>query len=147
MTRRALAGRTPFRRVVDDLYMKSITSRTAATAATIALLATPAFAQGQGQEPQGHGQSTSPAKICKNESKKKTNHGKGKSPFAACVSGVAKQKHEAQVEPNPSEQRAPGQICRSESRKKDADDPKSPFAACVKGVVETRKAQREAAQS
>jgi hypothetical protein len=125
--------------------MKSITRTTAATTAAIALLATPAF--GQTQEPQGKGQSTSPAKICKNESRKKTNHGKGKSPFAACVIGVARQQREAERTPNPSEQRAPGRICRDQSRKKDADDTKSPFAACVKGVVETRKAQREAAQS
>ncbi len=122
--------------------MKSITRTTAAATAAIALLATPAFGQ---ELPQG--QTTSPAKICKNESKKKTNHGKGKSPFAACVSGAKKQQAEARREPNPSEQRAPGRICKDESRKKDANDSKSPFAACVKGVVETRKAQREAAQS
>ena len=122
--------------------MKSITRTTAAATAAIALLATPAI----GQEPP-QGQTTSPAKICKNESKKKTNHGKGKSPFAACVVGNARQKREARQEPNPNEQRAPGQICRDQSRKKDADDSKSPFAACVKGVVETRKAQREATQS
>jgi hypothetical protein len=124
--------------------MKSITRTTAATTAAIALLATPAFGQ---EPPQGEGQATSPAKICKNESKKKTNRGKGKSPFAACVSGAKKQQAEARRESNPSEQRAPGRICKNESRKKDADDTKTPFAACVKGVVETRKAQREAEQS
>jgi hypothetical protein len=122
--------------------MKSLTSKTAATTAAIALLATPAFAQGQDQEPRGQGQATSPAKICKNESRKKTNHGKGKSPFAACVVGVARQQREAEREPNQDEQRAPGRICRDQSRKKDANDTKSPFAACVKGVTETRKAQR-----
>ena len=124
--------------------MKSITSRTAATTAAIALLATPAFAQGQNQEPRGKGQSTSPAKICKNESRKKTNHGKGKSPFAACVVGVKRQENEAQATPEQSEQRAPGRICRDQSRKKDANDAKSPFAACVKGVTVARKQQREA---
>ena len=127
--------------------MKSITRTTAATTAAIALLATPAFAQGQNQEPRGNGQATSPAKICKNESKKKTNRGKGKSPFAACVVGVKRQQVEAQNTPEPNEQRAPGQICRDQSRKKDADDTKSPFAACVKGVTVTRKQQREAEQS
>ena len=124
--------------------MKSITRTTAATTAAIALLATPAIGQ---EPPQGDGQSTSPAKICQGESKKKTNRGKGKSPFAACVVGNARQKREARQEPNPNEQRAPGQICRDQSRKKDANDTKSPFAACVQSVVETRKAQREAAQS
>ena len=65
--------------------MKSITRTTTATTAVLALLATPAF----GQEPP-QGQTTSPAKICsaQNLSHKKTNHGKGKSPFAACVVGV-----------------------------------------------------------
>jgi hypothetical protein len=126
--------------------MKSITSRTAATTAAIALLATPAFAQGQDQEPRGKGQTTSPAKICKNESKKKTNRGKGKSPFAACVSGAKRQQVEAKNTPEPSEQRAPGRICADQSRKKDANDTKSPFAACVKGVTETRKEQREQEQ-
>jgi hypothetical protein len=124
--------------------MKSLTSKTAAATAAIALLATPAFAQDQ--EPRGKGQSTSPAKICKDESKKKTNRGKGKSPFAACVIGVKRQVAEAQRQPVENEQRAPGRICRDQSRKKDANDTKSPFAACVKGVTVTRKQQREAAQ-
>ena len=121
--------------------MKSITSRTAAATAAIALLATPAFAQDGSKEPQGKGQSTSPAKICKNESKKKTMKGKGKSPFAACVVGVKRQQTEAQETPAPTEQRAPGQICKDQSKKKAATDKKSPFAACVKGVNDTRKAQ------
>jgi hypothetical protein len=125
--------------------MKSITRTTAATTAAIALLATPAFGQDT-QEPRGKGQTTSPAKICKNESKKKTNRGKGKSPFAACVVGVKRQETEAQNTPQPSEQRAPGRICRDQSRKKDSNDSKSPFAACVKGVTVTRKQQREAEQ-
>ena len=126
--------------------MKSITRTTAATTAAFALLATPAFAQGQNQEPQGKGQATSPAKICKNESKKKTNRGKGKSPFAACVIGVKRQEREAEKTPVENEQRAPGQICADRSRKKDKNDEKSPFAACVKGVNEMRKEQREQEQ-
>ena len=124
--------------------MKSITRTATATTAALALLATPALGQ---EPPQNQGQSTSPAKICKNESRKKTDNGKGKSPFAACVVGNARQKREARENPDPNDQRAPGQICRDQSRKKDADDKKSPFAACVTGVVETRKAQREAEQS
>ncbi|HEX8083790.1 MAG TPA: hypothetical protein VF529_05830 [Solirubrobacteraceae bacterium] len=126
--------------------MKSIKSRTAVTTAAIALLATPAFAQDAPKEPRGKGQSTSPAKICKDQSRKKTNHGKGKSPFAACVVGVKRQTTEAQQTPNPSEQRAPGQICAGQSRKKDKNDSKSPFAACVVGVTRERKEQREQEQ-
>ena len=109
--------------------------------AALALVATPAFAQGGGK-----GQTTSPAKICKAESKKKTNKGKGKSPFAACVVGVKRQEAEAVKTPEPTEQRAPGQICKDQSKKKSATDSKSPFAACVKGVVEARKAERKAAK-
>jgi hypothetical protein len=124
--------------------MKSKRITTAAATAALALLATPALAQ-ETTEPQGKGQTTSPAKICKNESKKKTNKGKGKSPFAACVSGAKKQVAEAQRQPNENAQRAPGQMCKNESRKKDSNDTKSPFAACVKGVTVTRKQQREAA--
>ncbi|HEV3001256.1 MAG TPA: hypothetical protein VGW75_11005 [Solirubrobacteraceae bacterium] len=127
--------------------MKSTSIKTAAATAAIALLATPAFAQGPQEPPQQKGHATSPAKICKNESRKKTNHGKGKSPFAACVIGAARQQREAQRQPDENEQRAPGRICRDQSRKKDANDTKSPFAACVKGVTETRKQQREAQQS
>ncbi len=127
--------------------MTSITSKTAATTAAIALLATPALAaKPTDHEPQGKGQATSPAKICKDESRKKTNHGKGKSPFAACVVGVKRQQAEAQRTPDPNEQRAPGQICADRSRKKDANDEKSPFAACVTGVTEMRKEQREQEQ-
>ena len=125
--------------------MKSLLSmKLAAGTAAIALTAAPALAQET--PPQNHGQTTSPAKLCKNESKKKTNHGKGKSPFAACVSGAKKQQAEAKREPNEASQKAPGQMCKNESRKKDANDTKSPFAACVKGVTVTRKQQREAAQ-
>ena len=125
--------------------MKSITRTTAAGTAAFALLVTPAFGQ-ETQEPQGKGQTTSPAKICKNESKKKTMRGKGKSPFAACVKGAKRQRVEAAVTPEPNEQRAPGQICADQSRKKAKTDSKSPFAACVKGVTEMRKEQREQEQ-
>ena len=123
--------------------MKSIYSKGAAVTAAIALLATPAFAAPGG----GKGQTTSPAKICKAESKKKTNHGKGKTPFAACVVGVKRQQVEAQRTPDPNEQRAPGQICADQSRKKDKNDSKSPFAACVTGVTKTRHEQETQTQS
>ena len=135
-------GRTPFRPRSDDVYMKSIYSKGAAVTAAIALLATPAFAAGGGK-----GQTTSPAKICKAESKKKTNHGKGKSPFAACVVGVKRQQNEALTTPDPAEQSAPGQICKDQSRKKDKNDAKSPFAACVTGVTKTRHEQENETQS
>jgi hypothetical protein len=125
------------------MSMQRITSKTAAATAALALFAAPGLAQGG--TPPGH--ETSPAKLCENESKKKTFHGQGKSPFAACVSGTAKQRAEARREPNPSLQRSASRLCRNESRKKDANDTKSPFAACVKGVTVQRKAQREAAQS
>ncbi len=57
--------------------MKRTFSKSAASAAAIALIATPAFAapggQGKGGEnAQGKGQLTSPAKLCKSESKKKS---------------------------------------------------------------------------
>lgn len=126
--------------------MKSVTTKTAAATAAIALLATPAFAQGTDQEPRGKGQATSPAKICKSESRKKTMRGKGKSPFAACVVGAKRQEREATRTPEESEQRAPGRICRDQSRKKAKTDSKSAFAACVKGVTVTRKQQRDAEQ-
>ena len=125
--------------------MKSITRTTAATTAAFALLVTPVFGQDT-QEPQKKGHATSPAKICKNESRKKTMRGKGKSPFAACVIGVKRQQAEAVKTPEQNEQRAPGRICADQSRKKAKTDPKSPFAACVKGVTVTRKQQREAEQ-
>ena len=121
-----------------------MTARTAAVTSAIALLATPAFGQGQSGENSGQGQATSPAKICKSESRKKTNHGKGKSPFAACVVGNARQRNEADRQPDPSLQRSAKRLCADQSRKKDANDTKSPFTACVKGVNATRQAQQRA---
>ena len=57
--------------------------RTTAVSITAALiLATPALAT---QPTMPHGKATSPAQLCKSMSHKKTNHGKGKSPYAACV--------------------------------------------------------------
>lgn len=124
--------------------------KTAAVAAALSLMAAPAFAQ---EAQPDRGKSTAPGQICKGESKKKTNRGKGKSAFAACVSGV--KKANAQSERN--EQRAakgqkslsvsPGRLCRTESRKKSSSDKKSPFAACVKGATEANKRNREAARS
>ena len=122
-----------------------VRTTTTSVAAALALMAVPAFAEKPPTA--GQGKTTAPGQLCKTQSHKKTNHGKGKSPYAACVSGAKKQVVEAKKEPNPSEQRSPAQMCKTESRKKDSDDQKSPFAACVVGVTETRKAQREAEQS
>ena len=124
----------------------SLKTKGAATVAALSLFAAPAVAQDTTQK-------TPPAQLCAKESKKKTNGGKGKSPFAACVSGARKAQAEIRRnEQNPPKAKdkttAPGQICRTESRKRTAADKeagrKSPFAACVTGAT---KAQQEAPQS
>lgn len=101
--------------------------------AAAALLATPALAA---QPPQGHGQATAPGQLCKSQSHKKTNHGKGKSPFAACVVGA--KRAQAELASNPSTKTPPGQLCKDQSRKKSATDKKSPFAACVVGAAKAQ---------
>src|SRR3712207_3978355 len=119
-----------------------------ATVAALSLFAAPAVAQDTTPT-----QKTPPAQLCAKESKKKTNRGKGKSPFAACVSGARKAQAEIRRnEQNPPRAKdkttAPGQICRTESRRRTAADKeagrKSPFAACVTGAA---KAQQEVPQS
>jgi hypothetical protein len=104
--------------------------------ATAALLTTPALAADQPAGP--HGKATAPGQLCKSQSHKKTNHGKGKSPFAACVTGAARA--QAELAEDPATTTAPGQLCKDQSRKKSATDKKSPFAACVTGAA---KAQHE----
>jgi len=104
--------------------------------AAAAMLTTPALAAHK--PPAVHGKATAPGQLCKSQSHKKTNHGKGKSPFAACVIGVKRAKAERATKP--STKTAPGQLCKDQSRKKSATDKKSPFAACVTGAA---KAQRE----
>jgi hypothetical protein len=111
------------------------TAFAAMTAAT-ALFAAPALAAGG--PPEGHGKATAPGQLCKTQSHKKTNHGKGKSPFAACVVGA--KRAQAEVAAGDKTVTAPGQLCRDQSRKKSATDAKSPFAACVVGAA---KAQHE----
>jgi hypothetical protein len=71
--------------------------------AAAATFATPAVAQ-DASGPRG--KATAPAQLCKAQSKKKTNHGKGKSPFAACVIGV--KRATAEHDPTPSTKTAPG---------------------------------------
>ena len=105
--------------------------------AAAAMLTTPALAAHQ--PPEAHGKATAPGQLCKSQSHKKTNHGKGKSPFAACVLGVKRAR--AELITRPSTKTAPGRLCKDQSRKKSATDKKSPFAACVTGAA---KAQREA---
>ena len=104
--------------------------------AAAAMLTTPALAADQ--PPAAHGKATAPGQLCKSQSHKKTNHGKGKSPFAACVVGAARA--QAELATGTSNTTAPGRLCKDQSRKKSAADKKSPFAACVTGAA---KAQHE----
>ena len=103
-----------------------------------ALFATPALAAGG--PPEGHGKATAPGQLCKTQSHKRTNHGAGKSPFAACVIGATRAQAEMAGDDAPATTTAPGQLCKDQSRKKRATDAKSPFAACVTGAA---KAQHE----
>lgn len=115
---------------------------TASAAAALALLATPAFAAKPATPGAGKatGKATAPGQLCKAESHKKTNHGKGKSPFAACVIGAARAQHDIAEHPNATTHEAPVKLCKDQSRRKAATDRKTPFAACVSGAA---KAQRE----
>src|SRR4051812_30416993 len=83
---------------------------------------------------------TAPGQMCRTESRKKTNHGKGKSPFAACVIGA--KRAQTQAAQSPKKHTAPGQFCKDQSRKKSATDKKSPFAACVTGAAKAQKEQQ-----
>ena len=116
--------------------------KTAAFSTAFALMAAPAFAQGPDQQPRG--QSVSPAKICKNESKRQVPGTNGQTPFAACVSGARRQNAEARREGGTQNLSTPTQTCRAIqpalSRKRPATGGKSPWAACVSGAA---KAQRE----
>jgi hypothetical protein len=109
-----------------------------ALTAAAAMLTTPALAAHQ--PPQAQGKATAPGQLCKSQSHKKTNHGKGKSPFAACVIGA--KRAQAELAANTPTKTPPGQLCEDQSRKKSATDKKSPFAACVTGAA---KAQHEQA--
>src|SRR3712207_6002536 len=138
-----------------------LSTKTAAVTAAVALMTTPAIAarpadpgsqgKGKGQEKAQteRGKSTAPGQICRNESRKKTNKGKGKSPFAACVAGVKRANRDARAVERAEEQgetrekKSPGQLCRNEPRKKDSNDSKSPFAACVTAAEKAQKKQKE----
>ena len=140
--------------------MKRTLTTSAASAAAIALIATPAFAAGGpgqsqgkgGENAPGKGQLTSPAKLCKSASKKKV-EGQKKSAFAACVSGAKKaqteikanQERQAEGE-QPKPTKAPGQLCKGMSKKKAEGQKKSAFAMCVKGVNTARQQAKKAEQ-
>ena len=123
--------------------MKTIKT-TALSLAGAALIAGPAFADrppnpGSNGNHGGQGQKTAPGQLCKKESRKKTNHGKGKSPFAACVVGAKRAQAEAASTPStPSTHTAPAKLCKDQSHKKSATDKKSPFAACVSGAAKAQ---------
>jgi hypothetical protein len=104
-------------------------------AAGLAILATPAMAT---PPMTPHGKTTAPGQLCKSMSHKKTNHGKGKSPFAACVVGATRAQAEAAA--TPATHTAPAKLCKDQSHRKSTSDRKSPFAACVSGAA---KAQQE----
>jgi hypothetical protein len=94
-----------------------------------------------GQASATHGTATAPGQLCKRESRKKTNHGKGKSAFAACVVGVNRARANAKrAQQTGTTPKAPGRLCKDQSRKKAASDRKSPFAACVTGAAKAQHA-------
>jgi len=111
-------------------FRTTIVSLTAA----VAMLTTPALASHQ--PPEAHGKATAPGQLCKSQSHKKTDHGKGKSPFAACVTGAKRAK--AEHTESPSTKTAPGKLCKDQSHKKSATDKKSAFAACVTGAAKAQ---------
>ena len=120
-------------------------SKTAALTAALAMMATPALAQGPDKEPRG--QTTSPAKVCAKVaglSKKKVPGTKGQSSWAACVSGAKRANEDAKAAETTAERKSPTQICRAItpalSKKKAAGTKKSPWSACVSGAA---RAQRE----
>jgi hypothetical protein len=101
--------------------------------AGLALAITPAFALAA--KPATHS-TTAPGQLCKTMSHKKTNHGKGKSPFAACVIGVNRAR--AELAKNPATTTSPSQLCKDLSHKKAATDKKTPYSACVSGAAKAQ---------
>lgn len=111
-------------------------------AATLAVTAAPAFAD-KPISPPGRtgGKASAPGQVCKAMSHRKSNHGKGKSPFAACVVGAARARQDAAAKAQQpgAAPASPARLCADQSHKKAATDAMSPFAACVSGAA---KAQR-----
>jgi hypothetical protein len=116
----------------------------AALTAGLALAAAPAIAAHS--TGQATGKATAPGQLCKAQSHKKTNHGKGKSPFAACVVGATREQHQlatttqgtTTTHTNQGSSKSPAKLCADQSKKKSATDKKSPFAACVTGVAKAK---------
>jgi hypothetical protein len=102
--------------------------------AALALMTTPALAAHAPAKT--HGKPTAPGQLCKSQSHKKTNHGKGKSRFAACVVGATRA--QGALAANPSSTTAPAKLCKDMSHKMTATDTKSPFAACVSGAAKAQ---------
>src|SRR5215212_6020288 len=103
-----------------------VRTTTASVTAALALMAVPAFAEKPPTA--GQGKTTAPGQLCKTQSHKKTNHGKGKSPFAACVVGAKRAQAELAQKSETETTTAPGQLCKDQSHKKAKTDKKSPFA-------------------
>ena len=101
--------------------------------AGLALAITPAFALAA--KPATHS-TTAPGQLCKTMSHKKTNHGKGKSAFAACVVGV--KRAQAELAKDPATKSTPNTLCKDMSHKKAATDKKSPYSACVSGAAKAQ---------
>src|SRR4051794_35446616 len=115
----------------------------ASLTAALALTAAPALADKPTSPPaKAGGKATAPGQLCKGLSHKKTNHGKGKSPFAACVVGATRAIEDAAAKAQQpgATLTAPGRLCRDLSRKKAPTDTKSPFAACVTGAAKAQHA-------
>ena len=124
--------------------------KTAAVTTALAMMATPAFAQGQGggQTETPRGQTVSPAKFCAAQnpvpSKRKVAGTSGQSQWAGCITGV----RGANSEQAANERRRargqepknvnPARFCKTQSRKKAAGQKKSPYATCVTMFVKAR---------
>ncbi len=113
--------------------MRLKTTAVSVTAA-LALLASPALAAKP--DPATHGKATAPGQLCKSMSHKKTNKGKGKSPFAACVVGATRA--QAAAAKTPPTHTSPAKLCADQSKKKSATDTKSPYSACVSGAAKAQ---------
>ncbi|MFL6065338.1 MAG: hypothetical protein ACJ72G_11775 [Friedmanniella sp.] len=115
-------------------------ARTIATiTAALALTAAPALADKPPAPPgKAKGTATAPGQLCKSQSRHKTNHGKGKSPFAACVVGATRAQRDAAGKAPGAAHTPPAKLCADQSHRKAATDPKSPFAACVSGAAKAQ---------
>jgi hypothetical protein len=144
---------------IDHIRRTSMRRIAVVTTTALALMATPAFAQGQSQgqgderRAQGQGLSTAPGQICKNQPRKKNSGGKGKSAFAICVLGARRANADhARVERlraqgQDAEEKAPGQMCKDQPKTKPAGSKKTSFAICVTGAAKAQRRHRQNEQS